>query len=197
MTTDGNETRGSTVRRRGTALAAGVLALAMLGLAYAAVPIYRLVCQVTGLNGTTQRADQGSAMVVERTVDVRFDATIGQGLAWEFAPVQQQVTVRLGETTMAFFRAKNTSDQTITGTATFNVTPEIAGRFFNKIQCFCFEEQTLKAGESVEMPVVFFVDPAMLDESGARDVRDITLSYTFFETPATAAPKDAGPAASG
>lgn len=198
MTTEGeDEDRPTTRRKHGTALAAGVLALAMLGMAYAAVPIYRLVCQVTGLNGTTQRAEQGAGKVIDRTIIVRFDSTLAQGMPWVFEPVQRQVTVRLGETAMAFFRATNTSDHVVTGTATFNVTPEIAGRYFNKIQCFCFEEQTLKPGESVEMPVVFFVDPALTEEVGARDIGSITLSYTFFEVPETAAPKDAKAPASG
>ena len=161
---------------------------AMIGASYAAVPIYRLICQATGLNGTTQRVAGNASGILDRTVTVHFDANTGAGMPWQFKPLQSSVTVRLGETTMAYFAASNPADHAVSGNATFNVTPEIAGRFFDKIQCFCFSQQTLKAGEHVEMPVVFFVDPALVKEPGAEDIRDITLSYTFFETPEGPAP---------
>ena len=167
-------------------LVAGVLCAVfagMIGAAYAAVPIYKLICQATGLNGTTQRVAGNGAKILDRTMTVHFDANTGAGMPWEFKPLQREVTVRIGETTMAYFSAYNSSGKTVSGNATFNVTPEIAGRFFDKIQCFCFNQQTLKAGERVEMPVVFYVDPAIVNEPGAEDIRDITLSYTFFATP--------------
>ncbi len=165
----------------------------MLGAAYAAVPIYKLICQVTGLNGTTQRVTGNGTKVLDRKVTVHFDANTSAGMLWEFKPLQSELTVRIGETTMAFYSAYNPANHAVSGNATFNVTPEIAGRFFNKIQCFCFNQQTLKAGERVEMPVVFYVDPAILKEPGAENIRDITLSYTFFATPDGPAPVAASP----
>jgi cytochrome c oxidase assembly protein subunit 11 len=166
----------------------GVFAV-MLGAAYAAVPLYKLICQATGINGTTQRVTGNTAgKVLDRTITIHFDANTGGGLAWQFKPDAESVTVHVGETAMAFFNATNTSSRAITGSATYNVTPEIAGLYFNKIQCFCFNQQTLKAGERAEMPVVFYVDPAIMREHGADGIRDITLSYTFFEAPASPAP---------
>ena len=161
---------------------------AMLGAAYAAVPIYRLICQATGLNGTTQRVGANATKVLGRTVTIHFDANTGAGLSWQFKPLQNSMTVHIGETSMAYFSAYNPASRAITGSATYNVTPEIAGRFFDKLQCFCFNEQTLLAGERVEMPVVFFVDPAIVAEPGAEDIHDITLSYTFFEVPGAKSP---------
>ena len=164
---------------------------AMLGAAYAAVPIYKLICQATGLNGTTQRVGGNGGKILDRTITVHFDANLGAGMPWQFTPVRSAMTVRIGETSMAYFSAYNPTDHTVSGNATYNVTPEIAGRYFDKIQCFCFNQQTLKAGERVEMPVTFYVDPAIVKEPGAEDIGDITLSYTFFETPATGAPSAA------
>ena len=168
------------------ALSLFVVAAGMVGLAFAAVPLYQLLCQVSGLNGTTQRAANPSAVAVDEVVTVRFDANIDNTLAWTFRPLQRRVEVKLGENALVFFEAINNSSRTLTGTATFNVVPEIAGRYFNKVQCFCFTEQTLKPGERVEMGVSFFVDPEPLKEPGAERVNEITLSYAFFESAATA-----------
>lgn len=165
-----------------------LVAAGMLGLAFAAVPLYRLMCQVTGYAGTVQRATAASTSVSDRVVTIRFDANIANGLAWRFEPEKTSIDVKLGENMLAFFRATNTSSAPLSGVATFNVTPEIAGGYFNKVQCFCFDQQTLKAGETVEMPVSFFVDPALLDEPGGADIKEITLSYTFYPSEAPAAP---------
>jgi cytochrome c oxidase assembly protein subunit 11 len=164
-----------------TALALASVIVGMLGLTAAAVPLSRLFCQVTGYGGTTQRAEAAPERQSGRTIIVRFNADAAHDLPWSFAPVERAVEVRLGEQHLAFFRAHNGSDRPIVGTATFNVTPFKAGRYFDKIACFCFEEQILQAGETVDMPVSFYVDPAILDDPETEDVRAITLSYTFFE----------------
>lgn len=157
------------------------VAIAMVGAAYAAVPLYNLFCQVTGYGGTTQVADTASDRVLERTVEVRFDASTERGFPWTFEPLQTSMTVRVGETSLAFYRATNTSDRPVTGMATYNVTPFKSAPYFSKLECFCFTEQTLQPGESIEMPVLFFVDPLIDEERRMDDVRTITLSYTFFE----------------
>jgi cytochrome c oxidase assembly protein subunit 11 len=154
----------------------------MLGLAYASAPLYRAFCQATGFGGTTQVAVEGDRPVLKRTVEVRFDTSVDPNLSWYFEPVQREVTVRLGEEKLVYFRATNRSQRPIVGTATYNVTPETAGAWFNKIQCFCFTEQLLQAGQSVDMPVIFFVDPDMDKDRRYDNVRTITLSYTFFES---------------
>ena len=153
----------------------------MVGAAYAAVPLYDLFCQVTGYGGTTQVASQDADHILDRTVEVRFDASQERGLPWTFEPMQSSLTVQVGETSLAFYRATNNSDHPVTGMATYNVTPFKAAPYFSKLECFCFTEQTLQPGESVEMPVLFFVDPLMDEERRMDDVRTITLSYTFFE----------------
>ena len=163
-----------------TAFALASVIVGMVGLTAAAVPLYRLFCQVTGYGGTTQRADAAPERQVDQTIEVRFNADVGRDLPWSFTPVERAVTVRLGEQHLAFYRAHNTSDRPITGTAIFNVTPFKAGAYFSKIACFCFEEQTLQGGETVDMPVSFYVDSAILEDPDTRDVRAITLSYTFF-----------------
>ena len=155
------------------------IAIGMVGLAYASVPLYRLFCQITGFAGTTQRATAPSAEVLDQTVLVRFDSNVAPGLDWEFAPVVTTTEVRIGENSLAFYRATNRSSVPIVGTATFNVTPEQVGAFFNKVECFCFTEQRLEPGESIEMPVSFFVDPAIVKDADGALVRTITLSYTF------------------
>ncbi len=152
----------------------------MIGMSYAAVPLYQLFCQVTGYGGTTQRVEQASAIILDRRIKVRFDANVSPGLAFEFAPVEREVDLRIGETAEVLFRAKNIGATDATGRATFNVAPHYAGSYFNKIACFCFTDTTLKPGESIDMPVQFFVDPAIVDTTELRDVRTITLSYTFF-----------------
>jgi cytochrome c oxidase assembly protein subunit 11 len=164
-----------------TALIAGSVAVGMVGLAYASVPLYRIFCQVTGFGGTTQRVETMAVTpVAGRTVKVRFDGNVRGGLPWQFGPAQGPVEIRIGEQTMAFYKASSSFGAPTTGSATFNVTPAAAGKYFAKIQCFCFQEQTLQPGQSVEMPVVFYVDPAILDDPDARDIDEITLSYSFF-----------------
>ena len=171
-------------------LYAALLAAAMLGLGYAAVPLYRIFCQVTGFGGTTQRATLGEAIAAElagkqagvMTRSIRFDANIDPDLPWTFRPEQVTQTVKLGERQMAFFYAKNTSDKPVTGTASFNVSPEQTGQYFNKIQCFCFTEQTLQPGQEVHMPVLYFIDPRIRDDKNAAPVEQITLSYTFHRS---------------
>jgi len=169
-------------RNRRTGLIALLGALAMLGLGYASVPLYRLFCEVTGFGGTTQRATEAQANAVQAvgdTMSIRFDANVDRTMAWQFKPLQVTDTVSIGVRDLAIFTAKNLSDQTITGTATFNVEPKAAGKYFNKIQCFCFTEQVLKPGQEVRMPVIYYVDPAILDDPDAKDIEQITLSYTF------------------
>ena len=170
----------ATARNRRVALLCAAFAVAMVGAAYAAVPLYRLFCQATGFAGTPQRAERPSTEIAERIVTVRFDATVGPGLSWDFIPVETQVTARLGENVLAFYRVKNRSDRPTVGTSTFNVTPDQAGAFFNKVECFCFTEQRLEPGETAELPVSFFVDPAMAKDLDGTKIRDITLSYTFY-----------------
>ncbi|MEM8749342.1 MAG: cytochrome c oxidase assembly protein [Pseudomonadota bacterium] len=152
----------------------------MLGMAYAAVPLYAWFCQVTGYAGTTQRTDVASDTVLDRTITVRFDANTSNDLDWEFKPGQREMTLKIGEKKQAFYVAKNTGSDASFGTATFNVSPGVAGAYFNKMECFCFTEQTLKPGEQVEMPVVFFVDPEIVNDPLLKDTGTITLSYTFF-----------------
>ncbi|MBX9797433.1 cytochrome c oxidase assembly protein [Sphingomonas sp.] len=166
-------------RNARTALIAALGVCGMTGLGYASVPLYRMFCEATGLNGTTQRALRAPG-AVNATVRVDFDSNVSAGLPWRFQPENRSQTVRLGARNLAIFTATNTSDKTITGTAAFNVTPDQAGRYFSKIQCFCFSQQTLKPHETVRMPVIFFVDPAMLKDADAADVQTITLSYTFY-----------------
>ena len=158
------------------------LVVVMGALSWAAVPFYSWFCRVTGFAGTTQVATQGSDRVLEETVRVRFDANVMPDLDWTFRPMQREMTVRIGETAMAYYEAVNNSDQVVTGTASYNVSPDAAGYFFEKIECFCFTEQTLKPGERVEMPLTFFVSPDMVADRDAGRIRDITLSYTFFRS---------------
>jgi cytochrome c oxidase assembly protein subunit 11 len=152
----------------------------MVGLSFAAVPLYRLYCQVTGYGGTTQRAEQSSGTVLDRTLIVRFDSNVASGLPWKFEPEQRRLEVKIGENALAFYKATNISDRPVTGTAVFNVTPESAGVHFNKIECFCFTEQRLEPGQSVDMAVSFFVDPAFADDEDTTQLSELTLSYTFY-----------------
>ena len=177
---------------RRTGFIAGGVAVAMLGLAYASVPLYRLFCQVTGFGGATIRVDENAApKAVDKVIKVRFDANVAPGLAWTFKPVQTQATIRIGERKMAFYQATNLTDKPITGMATYNVSPDTAGGYFMKIHCFCFDQQTLQPGETVDMPVSYYIDPAILEDASARRIDEITLSYTFVpqeeETNKTAA----------
>lgn len=167
-------------RDNAVALSCAGLVLFALGGAFAAVPLYKLYCQVTGYGGTTQRAIAPSSIMLDRTITVRFDANVTPGMKWKFEPERRTVDVKLGENTLAFYRATNTSDKPITGMATFNVAPDVAGVHFSKIECFCFKEQTLGPGETVEMPVSFFVAPALASDPDAARLTSITLSYTFY-----------------
>lgn len=165
-----------------TGLIAGAGALAMLGMGFAAVPLYRMFCQVTGFGGTTQRADLAEANAVEigtTSISVRFDGNTDPALPWKFAPMQVTQSMPIGTRKLAFYRAENLSDKPVTGVASFNVQPELAGLYFKKIHCFCFEQQTLQPGQSVEMPVQYYVDPAILKDPEAAGIKQITLSYTF------------------
>lgn len=164
-----------------TAALATLLVIAMVGLAFASVPLYRLFCQVTGFAGTTQRAATADAPgPVGKMISVRFDANISSALPWEFKPERHVERVAVGAREMAFYTARNLSDRPVTGTATFNVTPVAAGQYFTKIQCFCFTDQTLKPGEEMRMPVIFYVDPKILEDRDASKISEITLSYTFY-----------------
>jgi cytochrome c oxidase assembly protein subunit 11 len=167
----------------------------MVGLSFAAVPLYRLYCQVTGYAGTTQRAEAASDTVLDRTLTVRFDSNVASELPWVFEPAQRRLELKVGENALAFYKATNTSDHAVTGTAVFNVTPESAGLYFNKIECFCFTEQRLEPGQSVDMPVSFYVDPAFVDDVDTKDLSELTLSYTFY--PVAKPEKTVGQAATG
>ena len=167
-------------RNKRTMIAIVGVVAGMIGLAYASVPLYDLFCRVTGFGGTPGIAQAPSGETVDRLITVRFDASVNHNLAWRFAPAQEPMTVNVGETALAFYRAENRADIATTGTATFNVTPLKAAKYFDKIDCFCFTEQELAAGESVDMAVSFFVDPAIMEDRLLDDVNTITLSYTFF-----------------
>lgn len=161
------------------------MALVMLGMGFAAVPLYRIFCQVTGYGGTTQRVDAATAStvnVVAHPISIRFDANVARDMPWRFKPLQTTHAIKVGQRDMAMFEATNTSDKVVTGTASFNVEPEQAARYFDKVQCFCFTSQTLQPGETVRMPVLYYVDPAILDDKDNKDVEQITLSYTFHLT---------------
>ncbi len=155
-------------------------AAAMLLLAFASVPLYRMFCQVTGYAGTTQKATKASEVILDRRITVRFDATVNPGLDWTVHPVQATQTIRIGGTSLALYRATNNSTKTLVGTASFNVSPDQTGAYFNKLECFCFTEQRLEPGQTVDMPVSFFIDPAMVADKDAGHIGLITLSYTFF-----------------
>jgi cytochrome c oxidase assembly protein subunit 11 len=171
--------------RRNRRLAAGAFAVVfgMVGLSFAAVPLYRLFCQVTGYGGTPMiSAGAAPGQPGEAVVTVRFDATTHPDLPWRFAPAQGPVRLRVGEEALAFYTARNLADRPVTGVATYNVTPEKVGRYFNKIACFCFDEQTLAPGQEVEMPLSFWVDPRLAEDPSTREVRTITIHYSFFRS---------------
>ncbi|MET0172710.1 MULTISPECIES: cytochrome c oxidase assembly protein [Agrobacterium] len=157
-----------------------VFVCGMVGMAYASVPLYRLFCQVTGYNGTTQRVEQYSDVILDKTMKVTFDANTSTGLNWDFRPVDRQVEPKIGETVQVMFKATNRSPVATTGSAVFNVTPMEAGAYFNKVQCFCFTETTLQPGETLEMPVVFFIDPEIVKARETKGIHTLTLSYTFY-----------------
>jgi cytochrome c oxidase assembly protein subunit 11 len=171
-----------------TAAACAVFVAGMVGMSFAAVPLYAMFCQVTGYGGTTQRADAAPEATLDRTITIRFDANVGNGLGWSFRPAAREVRVKLGEIGEVAYLAENRTRGVTTGSAVFNVAPGEAGAYFNKIACFCFTEQTLAAGERVEMPVTFFVDPAIADDPDLAGTNTITLSYTFYPAAAPARP---------
>lgn len=177
---------------RMVAATCGFAFVAMIGVAYASVPLYAMFCQITGYGGTTQRVEQYSDRVLDQKVTIRFDANTSGALPWDFQPAQRDVTVKIGETVQIAYKATNLFDTPSSGKATFNVTPELAGAYFNKVECFCFTDTTLKPGETLDMPVVFYIDPDIVDVPELKHVGTITLSYTFFPTegekPVAAAP---------
>lgn len=167
-------------KNKKTMLSLAMMATGMLCLAYASVPLYEIFCQVTGFGGTTQHSGALPSQTNERVMKVRFDANVAGDMPWSFKPMQTEVEVKLGEEKLIFYKAKNLSNQPITGIASFNVTPEKTGEFFDKLACFCFDNQTLAPGEEIEMPVSFFVDPELVKFRNLDGVKTITLSYTFF-----------------
>lgn len=163
-----------------TAAICVVFVATMVGASFAAVPLYRIFCQVTGYNGTVRQASAAPAIIGDRTVTVLFDANIGNGLGWSFRPLQRSIEVKLGEVAHATFRAENRTPWTVTGTAAYNVAPDDVGAYFNKLDCFCFTDQTLKPYEAADLGVTFFVDPSFASNGELDTTSTITLSYTFF-----------------
>jgi cytochrome c oxidase assembly protein subunit 11 len=163
------------------AIAAGVVA-GMTGLAFAAVPLYDAFCKLTGYGGTTQEAAAAPSQILDRRIEVRFDANIEPGLPIEFAPKQTSERLRIGETGLAFYRVRNLSNEPVVARATYNVTPHLAGQYFAKLECFCFQDRTLAPGEEAELPVVFFVDPELVSDPDTAEIGTLTLSYTFFRS---------------
>lgn len=168
----------------------------MFGMAFAAVPLYEMFCRVTGYGGTTQRVEQYSQTVLDRDITIRFDANTSGGLPWNFKPVQRDIEIRIGETTQVSYEAKNVASRATSGRASFNVSPQLAGAYFMKVECFCFTDTELQPGGTMDMPVVFYVDPEIVNVPELKDIKTITLSYTFFPiaqpTPSAAAVKDTG-----
>ncbi|OYX13061.1 MAG: cytochrome c oxidase assembly protein [Rhizobiales bacterium 32-66-8] len=184
-----------TSARTGRGMRPGLIAAAclafvatMIGVAYAAVPLYAMFCTLTGFGGATRQAEAAPGAVLERKMTVRFDANVAPGLTWQFRPEQRSVEVQVGETKMAYYLARNESSAPSYANATYNVTPSQAGAYFVKMQCFCFEEQTLQGNEKVDMPVVFFIDPAIEQDEELKGLKTITLSYTFFPAKPPTAP---------
>ena len=180
--------RGPDRNDRVMLICVGIIA-GMLGLTYASVPLYRIFCQTTGYDGTPRFSDHASTAIAPGEIEVRFDANVGAGLPWQFEPVDGSVRVKLGENKLAFFTARNNASNPTAGTATFNVTPDQAGQYFNKTQCFCFTRQELKSNGSAKLGVTFFVDPAITTNPETKTIKSITLSYTFY--PAKAETKTA------
>jgi len=169
-------------------------ALLTMGAAtWAAVPLYRIFCQVTGFGGTPMRAEKAPDKAIDRTILVRFDANVAPGMPWTFEPAQRTIELKIGENALAFYKAHNNSSETVKGTASYNVSPDNAGAFFGKIECFCFTEQTLAPGESVDMPLSFFVDPSILEDRDASMIKEITLSYTFYPSAGSGAKAEVKP----
>ena len=164
-----------------TALYAFGVVLFMGAMAWASVPLYDLFCRVTGYGGYTNVSEVESEIILDKSITIRFDASLERDMPWEFMPVERQVEVKFGETALAFYEAYNPTSRPIAGSASYNVTPYDAGSFFNKIDCFCFQEQVLQPGERVQMPVTFYVDPELVNDKDAKFAKTITLSYTFYE----------------
>jgi cytochrome c oxidase assembly protein subunit 11 len=173
-------------------IAAALVPMTMLGAAYAAVPLYQLFCQVTGYGGTTQIATAAAEKVLERSIRVRFDSNLAPGVPWTFTPEKPVVTLKLGENGLAFYKVKNTSDKPVTAVATYNVTPHKVGTYFQKLECFCFQDRTLQPGEEMDLPVIFYVDPSLAQDDDVDEVTEITLSYTFFRADDPNAPNITG-----
>ena len=166
---------------RRVAMICGGVVLGMVGLSYAAVPLYDIFCRVTGYGGTTQTSDVVADEILDRKMTVQFDASLAEGMSWVFKPIQFSQELKIGESGLAFYEAKNPTDRPIVGRATYNVTPQKAGPYFAKLECFCFTEQLLEPGETVDMPVSYFIDPAIAEDPNLDEVKTVTLSYTFFE----------------
>lgn len=184
--TDKSETASKPAARRDKS---GIMALAlvgvvagMVGLTFAAVPLYRMFCQVTGFGGVPRVATAAPETVLDQTIKIRFDTNVDAELPWEFGVEKNTVDLKVGDSELVFFKAQNITDKPVSGTAGFNVVPAIAGRYFSKIECFCFKQQTLAAGESMDMPVSFFVDPKIAEDESTKNIKEITLSYTFYRS---------------
>ena len=194
----GSENLGKAANNNRRVVFGCLAALAVMGGITAYSPtLYRMFCSLTGYGGTTQRAETSSDTILDRTMTVRFDSNIAPHLAWKFEPDVKKMDVRIGETSLAYFRVTNLSDRPVTGQAAFNVTPEVMGIYFKKIACFCFNEQTLKPHETVEMPVTFFIDPKMVEDSDTKILSEVTLSYIFYPVEHATADNTAQPAKSG
>ena len=167
-------------RMQRTAFACVGVVVGMVGLAYASVPLYDLFCKVTGFGGTPIVRDENGSEIMDRTIAVRFDSNVAPGLNWRFSPEKPEVKVKLGETTTVYYKVTNAGDRPSTGIATYNVQPDLAGTYFSKLECFCFTEQTLQPGETLESAVVFYVDPRLVQDADVKDLTSITLSYTYF-----------------
>ena len=181
-------TPNTPIRRRHRAIAAwcALLVFAMVGAAYAAVPLYRMFCAATGFDGTPKRATGPSQKTLQKTVSVRFDGNVSPSLPWRFEPMQTTMSVKLGENAVATYKATNLSDKRIVATAAYNIFPEIAASYFNKIECFCFTEQVLEPGQTAELALSFFIDPEIVKDNDARRIAVVTVSYTFYPTPTPA-----------
>ncbi|MCW1920139.1 cytochrome c oxidase assembly protein [Rhodobacter sp. KR11] len=182
-------------RRNRTAGWLALVALVMVSLSFAAVPFYRWFCQVTGFGGTTAVSEVAPSEVLDQTIRIRFDASKERDMPWVFKPVQRVMEIRIGETGLAFYEATNTADHPVAGQASYNVTPDQAGGYFTKIECFCFTEQVLQPGQTVQMPVTFYVDPEIARDREAKFIPEITLSYTFHQIPLPEAEASLAPAA--
>ncbi|MFN0262588.1 cytochrome c oxidase assembly protein [Tepidamorphus sp. 3E244] len=182
MANDNQTTKAKGGSNARTALVCASVVAIMTGAAFAAVPLYDLFCRTTGFGGTTQRAEASSGQVLDQTISVRFDANVSNDLNWAFRPEKRETRVKVGENALMIYVARNDDDRETTGSASFNVTPPAAGQYFVKVECFCFTEQTLAAGEQVDMPVAYYIDPAIVDDPDMTGLPEITLSYTFFPT---------------